>query len=174
MHNSSTTSKTIMGIDPGTYITGYGVINKASNRGERVQDYGCIRPPRQASFSERYLIIYKSLSTLLEKHQPDELAVETQFVRKNVQSAMKLGMVRGIVILSAALYEIPVFEYTPAKVKLAVVGNGQASKSQVQKMVKHILKMSEIPKPEDAADALAIALSHSQSSQYQQLQGCKL
>lgn len=148
----------IMGIDPGTRVTGYGII-KNSTIIEAI-DYGCIKPPSNLPLEERYLIIHNAIETLIEKFCPSAIVVETQFVKKNVQSAMKLGMARGIIILSATKRKIPKFEYAPKKAKLAVVGNGQASKFQVQKMVQMILKLPMPPTPEDAADALALAICH--------------
>ena len=156
----------IIGIDPGNYITGYGIIETQDHIKYRLIDCGCIRLPRSKKFSERYLIIYKSLQSLLEKYSPDALAVETQFVNKNVQSAMKLGMVRGIVLLAATLHSIPSYEYAPTKVKLAVVGRGRAHKQQVQSMVKLLLNLKEVPEPDDIADALALAICHSQASRH--------
>lgn len=146
----------ILGIDPGTQVTGYGII-----RGEKkVLDYGCIRPPIKLSPQERYLFIFTGIEYLIEQFAPAALAIETQFVYKNPQSALKLGMARGMAILAAAKKKIDVFEYTPRKAKLAVVGNGAASKEQVQKMVQYLLELPSLPKPEDAADALALALCH--------------
>ncbi len=149
----------IMGVDPGTLITGYGIIS-TTNREHRALDYGCIRPPRKMELNQRYLIIYNGIVSLIKKYNPSAISVETQFVNKNVQSAIKLGMARGVIILAATLNNIPVFEYAPKKAKLSVVGNGKASKSQIQKMTQMLLKLSKIPTPEDAADALALAICH--------------
>ena len=149
----------ILGIDPGTRITGYGLI-RVHNRNFEPIDFGCIRPPPKGKIEERYLIIFEGIDHLLTQHHPEAVAVETQFVHKNVQSALKLGMARGAVILAAARRGIPVFEYAPRKAKLAVVGRGSASKSQVQQMIQMQLKLKSLPEPEDAADALALALCH--------------
>lgn len=159
----------IIGIDPGTLITGYGII-KVTHSSFLAVDYGCIRPPSNLKLSERYLIIFESLDELLEKHKPDVLVVETQYVNKNIQSAIKLGMARGIAIVAAKRKRLPVYECSPTKAKRAIVGSGRASKQQVQKMIQHRLNLAEIP-PEDAADALSLAICHAQSShlsQYQQ------
>jgi len=129
----------------------------------RAIDYGCVRPPTKAKLSDRYLILFNAIEELLSKYQPHALSVETQYVEKNVQSALKLGMARGAVIIAAKRQGISVFEYAPTKAKLAVVGNGRASKKQVQGMVKLLLQLQELPTPEDAADALAIAVCHGQS-----------
>lgn len=149
----------ILGVDPGTQITGYGVIRAAGNSWEPV-DFGCIRPPRSLKNHERYLVIFEGIEHLLEKYQPEALAVETQFVYKNVQSALKLGMARAAVLIAAARCGVAIFEYAPRKAKQSIVGNGGASKFQVQKMIQMHLKLSRLPEPADAADALALALCH--------------
>jgi len=149
----------ILGIDPGTRITGYGLIRA---RGPLIEplDFGCIRPPPSLPLEERYLIIFESIEELLDRFQPKAVAVESQFVLKNAQSAIKLGMAKGMVILAAAKRKIPVHEYAPKKAKQAVVGNGAASKMQVQRMIAHLLRLPKLPEPEDAADALALAICH--------------
>lgn len=150
----------ILGVDPGTVTTGFGLIAAEGRASFSVVDYGCIRPPRGAPLSHRYRILYESVTRLLETYQPEAVAVETQFIHKNPQSGIKLGMARGVIILAAALREIPIFEYAPARAKLAIVGKGNASKQQVQGMVQRLLALSHPPEPEDAADALALALCH--------------
>lgn len=152
----------VLGIDPGTRITGYGLLSDEQRR-YKVLDYGTIRTPTQASTEKRYLIIYESVEALLQRYQPQALAVETQYVHKNVQSAIKLGMARGVVIVAAAKNGVPVFEYSPTKAKKAVVGNGRASKIQVQCMMQTLLNLPSLPEPADAADALALALCHMQN-----------
>jgi crossover junction endodeoxyribonuclease RuvC len=149
----------ILGIDPGTRITGYGIIEVGAS-GHKPLDFGCIRPPPKLALEKRYLIIYESIEALISQYKPSAIAVETQFVQKNVMSAMKLGMARGMVMLAAAKNGIELFEYAPKKAKLAVVGNGSASKEQVQKMIQMLLSLTVIPEPEDAADALALAICH--------------
>lgn len=148
----------ILGVDPGTKVTGYGLIQKT----EKLLpiNFGCIRPPYKEILQKRYWILFQGLESLIQKYRPTAVAVETQFVNKNVQSAMKLGMARGVVLLLCAKYDLPLFEYAPKKAKLAVVGNGSASKIQVQKMVRLLLQLETVPEPEDAADALAIAICH--------------
>jgi crossover junction endodeoxyribonuclease RuvC len=155
-------SHIILGIDPGTRITGYGII-KAQDLSLVPLDFGCIRPPPRLDNPERYLALFNGLEKLLDLYPPDAVAVETQFVYKNVQSALKLGMARGVVLIAAARRGIPVFEYAPKKAKLAVVGNGSASKEQVQRMVQLLLRLPILPEPEDAADALALAVCHANS-----------
>lgn len=158
----------IIGIDPGTQVTGYGVI-ECINNACRAIDYGCVRPPASLKLSDRYLIIFNGIEELLEKYRPQALVVETQYVQKNIQSAIKLGMARGIIIIAAKRKGIAVFEYGPTKAKSAVVGNGKASKVQVQGMVKLLLNLDQIPTPEDAADALALAICHAQSLRFREL-----
>lgn len=152
-------SAIILGIDPGTRITGYGIV-RASPAAQETLDFGCIRTLATASMAERYLTLFQGIEHLIERYKPEALAVETQFVYKNPKGAMTLGMARGMAILAAARAQIPVYEYAPKEAKLAVVGNGAASKSQVQKMIQLILKLPSLPEPEDAADALALALCH--------------
>ena len=149
----------ILGIDPGTRITGYGII-KVNGPQLSPLDYGCIRPPPDLALPQRYRIIFEALEGLMDQYRPEAVAVELQFVLKNAQTAIKLGMARAMALLAAARREIPVFEYAPAKAKRAVVGTGQASKWQVQKMIQTILRLPVLPEPEDAADALALALCH--------------
>ena len=149
----------VFGVDPGTVVTGYGVVSHEMSK-YKALEYGCIRPPRGMKLSQRYKIIYEEIFLLIKKYSPDAVSVESQFVSKNVQSAMKLGMARGMIILAATQQGIPVYEYAPTKVKRAVVGNGRAQKHQVQSMVQVLLSLEEIPHPDDAADALALALCH--------------
>lgn len=154
----------ILGIDPGTAVTGYGVIRSGSSM--TALDFGCIRPPSKLPASEKYLVIFEAIDHLIDKYKPDAVAVESQFVYKNVQSAMKLGMARGMVLVASARKKVPVFEYAPKKAKLAVVGVGSASKYQVQMMTQALLKLPSPPKPEDAADALALAICHANASKF--------
>lgn len=158
----------ILGIDPGTVITGYGLI-KFENSVFIAVDYGCIKPDPKWKLSDRYLHIYNGIEELLEKYAPDALVIETQFVGKNPQSAIKLGMARGIIMIAAKKRGIPVFEYAPTKAKLAVTGNGKSSKFEVQRMMQLLLNLKEIPTPEDAADALSIAICHANSLRYKTL-----
>jgi len=155
----------ILGIDPGTVITGYGLIKVEGQKYIPI-DFGSIRPPPRFDLSKRYLILFQSAQNLIKKFRPTAIAVETQFVKKNVSSAMKLGMARGSILLAAELHEVPIFEYAPKRAKCAVVGNGSASKEQVQKMMQMLLSLSSVPEPEDAADALALAICHAQEKKY--------
>lgn len=153
----------ILGIDPGTTTTGYGII-RITLKGFEVVDYGCIRPSKNNAPQYRYKQIFEGITELLERNCCHAMAIESQFVQKNALSALKLGMAKGVAILAASLRQIPVFEYAPSQAKKAVVGNGKASKVQVQGMIKSLLALSRIPEPEDAADALALAICHAHSS----------
>lgn len=153
----------IIGIDPGTITTGYGVL-KVENNHYTILDFGTICPPPSHKLSDRYLIIFQCLDTLLAKFSPEILVVETQYVHKNVQSAIKLGMARGVAMVAGKLRGLKVFQYAPSEAKKAVTGNGNASKQQVQQMIKYLLNLETVP-PEDAADALALAVCYAQTHQ---------
>ncbi len=150
----------ILGIDPGTITTGYGIISVSGNL-LHADDYGCIKPPISYKLSDRYHIIDQSIEALILQHSPDVLVVETQFIAKtkSIDSVMKLGMARGVVIVAAKRKNLQVYVYAPTEAKRAVVGNGRASKAQVQGMVQRLLGLNDVP-PEDAADALALAICH--------------
>jgi crossover junction endodeoxyribonuclease RuvC len=154
-------SKVILGVDPGSVVTGYGIITL----GMAPVDYGCIRPPRGERLSTRRRIIFEAIEHLIESHCPVAMAVESQYVRDNPRTAITLGMVTGIVILAASRHGIPIYEYPPSRPKKAVGAGGQASKEQVAEMVRRLLNLRERPSPPDAADALAIAICHLTASQ---------
>jgi crossover junction endodeoxyribonuclease RuvC len=149
----------VIGIDPGLARLGYGVIR--AERGTAVPlCYGCLETRAGARPGERLLEISRGLASLFERYPPDALAVEKLFFSKNVTSAMGVSEVRGIVLLAAEERGIPVTEYPPNQVKQAVTGSGRADKAQVQQMITRLLRLSEVPQPDDAADALSIALCH--------------
>ena len=152
----------ILGIDPGTAIMGYGLIEKKGNRLFPV-DYGCWRTPAHTPMSERLLTLYNEIEAYIKEKQPNYVAVEELFFNRNTTTAISVGQARGIVLLAAAQSGIPVYEYTPLHVKQAVAGYGRADKVQIQQMVKALLGLQEIPKPDDTADALAIAICHAHS-----------
>lgn len=152
----------ILGIDPGTAITGFGVIDFLGNKFSVVH-YGCIRTPAGQALDLRLCHVFEQLGLLLEEYRPDQFAIEELFFNKNVKTALAVGHSRGVAMLAAALRKVPVFEYTPLQVKQAVVGYGRAEKAQVQFMVKTILGLEQVPKPDDVADALAIAICHAHS-----------
>lgn len=155
----------ILGIDPGTRVSGFGLID-VEDRSYFPIDFGCIRPPSSYLLSEKYLVIFNGVEELIEKYQPNALVVETQYVHKNVQSAIKLGMARGAVLIAAKRRGLPIFEYAPSQAKRAVSGTGKASKFQVQAMVKGLLNLMTLPQPEDASDALALAICHAQTASH--------
>ena len=149
----------ILGVDPGTIITGFGVI-EALNGKLRAIEYNVVKNKSSKSMPIRLRQIYAALCDVIDRHHPDEFAIETAFYGKNAQSALKIGHARGVSILAAVNHEIPTTEYSPREVKKAVTGNGAASKEQVEFMVKAILKLREAPKFYDASDALAVAICH--------------
>jgi crossover junction endodeoxyribonuclease RuvC len=150
----------ILGVDPGTLITGFGIIEV--ERGVyTVLTYDVVKNADKDSMPIRLKRIYERLCEIINKYHPDEFAIETAFYGKNAQSALKIGHARGVSILAAVHYEIPTAEYSPREVKKAVTGNGAATKQQVQFMVQTQLKLREAPKYFDASDALAVALCHS-------------
>lgn len=154
-----------MGIDPGTASTGYGVVSCRS--GELFwRGHGCIRTSSRKRHSQRLLEIYSELLKIIERHSPTVVAIEKIYFNLNVRTAMAVGEARGIAVLAAANYGLPVVEYNPLQVKMALVGYGKAHKKQVQDMVRRILSLSEMPKPNDAADALAVAICHAHSVGY--------
>lgn len=153
----------ILGIDPGTAITGFGVIDYEGGTFKFV-DAGVIRTPKEQPMNERLSTVYDEMHELLEEFKPDVMSIELLFFARNVTTAMTVGQSRGIVILAATQAKVPVFEYTPMQVKQAVTGYGKADKKQIQEMVKKLLKLDQIPKPDDAADGLAIAITHAGQS----------
>lgn len=155
-----------LGIDPGTATTGFGFVRLMPD-GELVAvKYGVILTPKEASASARLVILYNQLRDLLQEHGPDTAAVEKLFFSRNVTTALAVGQARGVVMLSLQQAGIETFEYTPNEVKQAVAGFGGADKRQVQDMVRALLQLDSIPKPDDAADALAIAITHLNTRRY--------
>ena len=152
----------ILGIDPGYAITGYGIIEYVGNK-FKVINYGAILTKSDMVFSERLLIIFEKIDCLLKEYNIDFLAVEQLFFNTNTKTAIKVGHARGVVLLCGSLNQKRVFEYTPLQVKQAVCGYGRAQKKQVQQMIKVLLKLDKIPKPDDVADALAVAICHAHS-----------
>jgi len=153
----------ILGIDPGIATVGFGIIEYDGNK-FKVIEYGAVTSPANLPMPVRLKMIYDDLSYIIDKYKPNEVAIEELFFNTNVKTAIVVGQARGVLILSASNHNIPVFEYTPLQVKQAVVGYGRAEKMQVQQMVKSILNLKEVPKPDDTADALAIAICHAHSS----------
>lgn len=152
----------VLGIDPGTATTGYGLIIE-NKIGLEVVEYGVISTPPDFPMEKRLQIIYNKLLELLDLHHPESCAVEKLFFQRNVTTAISVGQARGVILLALAERNVRCAEYTPLQVKQAVTGYGAANKKQVQIMVQALLTLSEIPKPDDAADALAIAICHAHS-----------
>jgi crossover junction endodeoxyribonuclease RuvC len=151
----------ILGFDPGTRITGYGVICQEENRRLSAIDYGCIRPPAQERVSLRTRILFEAADELMRRFKPDACVVERQFILKiNPQSGLTLGFATGALLLAAEMHAIPTYAYPPARAKQSIVGHGAASKEQVNEMVRSLLSLAKLPKPVDVTDALALALCH--------------
>jgi crossover junction endodeoxyribonuclease RuvC len=155
-----------LGIDPGTATTGYGLV-RLSRDGDLVAvRYGVISTPKEASPAARLEMLYNDLRTLLKEHTPDSAAVEKLFFSRNVTTGIAVGQARGVVMLALQQAGLEVFEYTPKEVKNAVAGYGGADKRQVQEMVRALLQLDSIPRPDDAADALAVAITHLNTKRY--------
>jgi crossover junction endodeoxyribonuclease RuvC len=159
----------VIGIDPGTATTGYGIVEENQRKEIRAIAYGIIKTEPNIPAEQRLLEIYEQLNELILLHRPDTGAVEKLFFSKNVTTAIAVGQARGVILLSLASAHIPLVEYTPNEIKQAVTGYGGADKKQIQEMIRTILNLDSIPKPDDAADALAIALCHVQSQGYSQM-----
>lgn len=153
----------ILGIDPGIAIVGYGIIEYKNNK-FKVIDYGAIFTPASTSTTKRLEKIYKGIDILIKNYNIDEVGIEELFFNKNVKTAITVAQARGVILLACSHNDKPIYEYTPLQVKQGVVGYGRAKKLQVQQMVEIILNLKEIPKPDDVADALAIAICHAHAN----------
>lgn len=152
----------ILGLDPGTATTGWGFVSEKKKQCQ-MEAFGCINTEKNKPAADRLLEIAEDLEALIRQHNPDEVAIEDLFFFKNLKTAVKVAQARGVLIVVCRKLKIPVFEYTPLQVKQALTGYGRAEKKQVQVMVKNLLCLEDIPKPDDAADALAVAICHQQS-----------
>ncbi|MCX7921677.1 MAG: crossover junction endodeoxyribonuclease RuvC [Clostridia bacterium] len=152
----------IMGIDPGFAITGYGIVKYEGNKFS-VIDYGAVTTEAKTPLPQRLLALSNGLEEIIEKYKPEAISIEELFFNKNIKTALTVGHGRGVAVLAAARAGVEVFEYTPLQVKQAVAGYGRADKVQMQQMVKVILNLPAVPKPDDVADALAIAVCHGHS-----------
>ncbi len=159
----------VLGIDPGIAITGYGLVAQGVESDIEVVGYGVITTPANTPIERRLQLIYREGKAIVERYRPASAAIEKLLFGKNVTTAMNVGQARGVTLLAMADCGLPVAEYTPATIKQAVAGYGNATKSQVQEMVRLLLRLDDIPKPDDAADALAVAITHLLSARYQQL-----
>lgn len=157
----------ILGIDPGIAIMGYGVVEFKANK-VKVIENGVVTTSSKTTTPERLSILYKNLNEIIKEFKPDEFAIEELFFNQNVKTAITVGHARGIQILSAQENSLPIYEYTPLQIKQAITGYGRANKSQMQKTVTTLLSLKEIPKPDDAADALSVALCHALSQRFKE------
>ena len=156
----------ILGIDPGVAIVGYGVVECRSGN-FRCLEYGCITTPAHTLLEDRLSEIYKGLLEIIDRHRPDCMSVEELFFQNNQKTEVDVAQARGVILLAANQRHVPIYEYTPLQVKSAVVGYGRAEKQQVMYMVRQYLHLNKTPKPDDAADAIAIAICHGSSAMHQ-------
>lgn len=156
----------ILGVDPGTALLGYGVIE--GDRDPVLVAFGVIETQPDRTMPDRLVAQFEHLSNLILTHRPDVMAVEQLFFARNVTTAITVGQARGVALLAAARLSVPIVEYSPSEVKHAVVGYGKADKGQIQEMVRLILQLDHVPQPDDAADALAIAICHHQTAPFQE------
>lgn len=159
-----------IGIDPGTAITGYGLVREEQDGSLSVVDYGVIQTSADDKMPERLVQLYHNLKVIIDLHSPQSGAVEKLFFARNVSTALTVGQARGIALLALAGSGVTIEEYSPNEVKLAVAGFGGADKKQVQKMVQALLDLEQIPQPDDAADALAVAICHLHSARMRALE----
>ncbi len=152
----------ILGIDPGYAIIGWGVVQYEGGRFQ-AQDFGAVTTVAGTPFLHRLDIIYEQLTAILTQHKPDAMAIEKLYFKNNQKTAIEVAEARGVILLAAQKCGVPVFEYTPLQVKSAVTGFGQAQKPQVMEMTRRLLRLQDVPKPDDTADALAIAICHAQT-----------
>ena len=153
----------ILGIDPGYAIVGWGVIEYTSNRFS-VVDYGAVTTEAGTPFNDRLKEVYDGVDSIIKRYSPEALSIEKLFYNTNAKTVIDVAQARGVINLAAMQNSIPIFEYTPLQVKQSVVGYGRAEKKQVQEMTRVILKLEKIPKPDDTADALAMAICHAHAS----------
>ena len=157
-----------MGIDPGMARTGYGLVRQIRGGELELVDFGVIETQAGEEASERLLTLEAGIERVLQVHRPESSGVERLFFERNVSTAMSVGQARGVVLLTLARHQLPVTEYSPVEIKQAVAGYGAADKRQMQTMVQTLLRMDELPRPDDAADALAVAICHAHMSRIRQ------
>jgi crossover junction endodeoxyribonuclease RuvC len=155
-----------LGIDPGTATTGYGLVRLEPDGSLLAVNYGIITTPKNTPAPERLVILYDQMQALVHENKPETAAVEKLFFQRNVTTAINVGQARGVMLLSLAQAGLEVFEYTPNEIKQAVTGYGSAGKRQMQEMVRVLLELDSIPKPDDAADALAVAITHLHTNRF--------
>lgn len=155
----------ILGIDPGFALVGFGIVEENCGKFE-VIDYGVISTDKDQSFSDRLSIIYDGICSLIDTYKPEAISIEELFFFKNQKTVIPVAEARGVIVLAGKQKKIDMFEYTPLQIKQALTGNGRAEKKQIQFMVKSILGLEQIPKPDDAADAVAVAITHLQTNNF--------
>jgi len=156
----------VLGIDPGTATTGFGLVRERDDGSLEMVEFGIISTPKEEAAHHRLVQLYDEMKKIIKRHKPDSVGVEKLFFQRNISTAIAVGQARGVVMLAIAQANLDVAEYTPNEVKQAVAGYGSADKKQVQEMVRVLLSMPSIPKPDDAADALAIAITHIHTRRY--------
>jgi len=156
----------VLGIDPGTATTGFGLVRERDDGSLELVEFGIISTPKEEAAHHRLVQLYDEMKKIIKRHKPDSVGVEKLFFQRNISTAIAVGQARGVVMLAIAQANLDVAEYTPNEVKQAVAGYGSADKKQVQEMVRVLLSMPSIPKPDDAADALAIAITHIHTRRY--------
>jgi crossover junction endodeoxyribonuclease RuvC len=156
----------VLGIDPGTATTGFGLVRERDDGSLELVEFGIISTPKEEAAHHRLVQLYDEMKKIIKRHKPDSVGVEKLFFQRNISTAIAVGQARGVVMLAIAQAGLDVAEYTPNEVKQAVAGYGSADKKQVQEMVRVLLSMPSIPKPDDAADALAIAITHIHTRRY--------
>lgn len=159
----------VLGVDPGTALTGWAVVREDADAGATLVDYGTVKTPASMPMPQRLCQIFQQITALIDQHQPEAVAVEKVFFSKNVRTAMSVSQARGVILLAAALANRPVHGYTPLQIKQAISGYGSADKAQVQQMTALLLGLDAIPVPDDAADAIAVAVCHLHSARLQSL-----
>lgn len=159
----------ILGIDPGTARTGYGLVREYANGTLEAVDYGVLTTKAQTPMPERLLQLHQQLSAIISKYQPDAAAIEELFFGKNTTTGIKVAQARGVLLLALAQAGLPIAEYKPNNIKMSITGYGGAEKPQMQEMIRQLLGLDDIPRPDDAADGLAVALTHIQSTRYDRL-----
>lgn len=156
----------VLGIDPGTATTGFGLVRERDDGSLELVEFGVISTPKDVAAHHRLVQLYDEIKKIIKRHKPDSVGVEKLFFQRNISTAIAVGQARGVLMLAIAQAGLDVAEYTPNEVKQAVAGYGSADKRQVQEMVRVLLSMPSIPKPDDAADALAIAITHIHTRRY--------
>ena len=156
----------IVGFDPGLATLGYGVIRKEQRGKPEMIDYGIVSTPKEENLAVRLCMLEQGVKQIIEKYKPDEIAIEELFFAKNVTTGINVAHARGVVLLTCVKECGRIYEYTPLEIKQALTGYGRAEKKQIQAMVKTFLGLKAVPKPDDAADALAVALTHAQTNKF--------